>query len=115
MISGEPIWSDDESAEKGLRGLNFSMCGREDLASLIEELRAKGEQQCNKVWAKGKIAYRCRTCQLNDSSAICVDCFQAGDHRDHDYGTFAHQICTLSFLPIILTKYSWQKKVIHWF
>lgn len=50
-----------------------------------------------------------------DCSAICVDCFQAGDHRDHDYGTFAHQICTLSFLPIILTKYSWQKKMIHWF
>jgi hypothetical protein len=67
MISGEPKWSDDESAEKGLRDLNFSMCGREDLASHIEELRAKGEQQCNKVWAKGKIAYRCRTCQLNDS------------------------------------------------
>ncbi|CAM6059330.1 unnamed protein product [Sphagnum tenellum] len=85
MISGEPIWSDDESAEKGLRDLNFSMCGREDLTSHIEELRAKGEQQCNKVWAKGKIAYRCRTCQLNDSSAICVDCFQAGDHRNHDY------------------------------
>ncbi|CAK9232731.1 unnamed protein product [Sphagnum troendelagicum] len=85
MISGEPIWSDDESAEKGLRDLNFSMCGREDLTSHIEGLRAKGEQQCNKVWAKGKIAYRCRTCQLNDSSAICVDCFQAGDHRNHDY------------------------------
>jgi hypothetical protein len=85
MISGEPIWSDDESAEKGLRDLNFSMCGREDLTSHIEGLRAKGEQQCNRVWAKGKIAYRCRTCQLNDSSAICVDCFQAGDHRDHDY------------------------------
>jgi hypothetical protein len=50
-----------------------------------------------------------------DCSAICVDCFQAGDHRDHDYGTFAHQICTLSFLPIILTNYSSQKKVIHWF
>jgi hypothetical protein len=85
MISGEPIWSDDESAEKGLRDLNFSMCGREDLTSHIEGLRAKGEQQFNKVWAKGKIAYRCRTCQLNDSSAICVDCFQAGDHRNHDY------------------------------
>jgi len=61
------------------------MCGGEDLDSYLEEFRSQGQSQCTNVWSKGNIAYRCRTCQTKDSSAICVSCFQGGNHWEHDY------------------------------
>ena len=36
---------------------------------------------CTKVWGAGALAYRCKTCQVNDSSALCVDCFNEGRPR----------------------------------
>lgn len=40
---------------------------------------------CTHVWKAGAIAYRCRTCQLTASSAVCPACFKAGGHESHDY------------------------------
>nr|XP_024380592.1 E3 ubiquitin-protein ligase PRT6-like isoform X4 [Physcomitrium patens]PNR51519.1 hypothetical protein PHYPA_010706 [Physcomitrium patens] len=51
----------------------------------LDYLQARGQANCTTVWTKGTVAYRCRTCQVNDSSAICVSCFLKGDHKDHDY------------------------------
>ncbi|XP_043711855.1 E3 ubiquitin-protein ligase PRT6-like [Telopea speciosissima] len=40
---------------------------------------------CGAVWGLNDIAYRCRTCELDQTCAICVPCFQNGNHKDHDY------------------------------
>lgn len=40
---------------------------------------------CGAVWGNNDIAYRCRTCEHDPTCAICVPCFQNGNHRDHDY------------------------------
>ncbi|XP_020524000.1 E3 ubiquitin-protein ligase PRT6 isoform X2 [Amborella trichopoda] len=40
---------------------------------------------CGAVWGNQDIAYRCRTCEHDPTCAICVPCFQNGDHRGHDY------------------------------
>lgn len=40
---------------------------------------------CGAVWGKKDIAYRCRTCEHDATCAICVPCFQNGNHKDHDY------------------------------
>ncbi|KAF6137786.1 hypothetical protein GIB67_040494 [Kingdonia uniflora] len=40
---------------------------------------------CGDVWGHNDIAYRCRTCENDSTCAICVSCFQNGNHKDHDY------------------------------
>ncbi|XP_010256932.1 PREDICTED: E3 ubiquitin-protein ligase PRT6 isoform X2 [Nelumbo nucifera] len=40
---------------------------------------------CGAVWGQNDIAYRCRTCENDPTCAICVPCFQNGNHKDHDY------------------------------
>ncbi|XP_023528608.1 E3 ubiquitin-protein ligase PRT6 [Cucurbita pepo subsp. pepo] len=40
---------------------------------------------CGAVWGHNDIAYRCRTCEHDPTCAICVPCFQSGNHQDHDY------------------------------
>ncbi|KAK8632268.1 hypothetical protein V6N13_072663 [Hibiscus sabdariffa] len=40
---------------------------------------------CGAVWRPKNIAYKCRTCENDPTCAICVPCFQNGDHKDHDY------------------------------
>uniref|UniRef100_A0A2C9VBF9 E3 ubiquitin-protein ligase n=1 Tax=Manihot esculenta TaxID=3983 RepID=A0A2C9VBF9_MANES len=40
---------------------------------------------CGAVWGNNDIAYRCRTCEHDPTCAICVPCFQNGNHKDHDY------------------------------
>ncbi|ELP84714.1 ubiquitin ligase E3 alpha, putative [Entamoeba invadens IP1] len=43
--------------------------------------------RCRHVWSAGEqsFIYRCRTCQTGPNSCICVECFQNGDHKGHDY------------------------------
>ncbi|KAK7339642.1 hypothetical protein VNO77_20320 [Canavalia gladiata] len=40
---------------------------------------------CGAVWGNTDIAYRCRTCGHDPTCAICVPCFENGDHKGHDY------------------------------
>lgn len=40
---------------------------------------------CGMVWGLNDIAYTCRTCEHDPTCAICVPCFQSGNHKDHDY------------------------------
>ncbi|CAN1275297.1 E3 ubiquitin-protein ligase PRT6 [Linum perenne] len=44
-----------------------------------------GRGVCGAVWGTNDIAYRCRTCEHDPTCAICVPCFQNGNHKDHDY------------------------------
>ncbi|XP_024515044.1 E3 ubiquitin-protein ligase PRT6 [Selaginella moellendorffii] len=58
-----------------------------DLASGLEEVKAQcgARGVCGAVWGVNDIAYRCHTCEHDPTCAICVPCFQAGDHSTHDY------------------------------
>ncbi|KAK9126954.1 hypothetical protein Scep_015800 [Stephania cephalantha] len=40
---------------------------------------------CGAVWRPNDIAYHCRTCENDPTCAICVPCFQNGNHEGHDY------------------------------
>ncbi|XP_059463127.1 E3 ubiquitin-protein ligase PRT6 isoform X2 [Corylus avellana] len=40
---------------------------------------------CGAVWGNNDVAYRCRTCEHDPTCAICVPCFQNGNHKHHDY------------------------------
>ncbi|KAK8708941.1 hypothetical protein V6N13_059976 [Hibiscus sabdariffa] len=40
---------------------------------------------CGAVWGLNDLAYTCRTCEHDPTCAICVPCFQNGNHKDHDY------------------------------
>ncbi|XP_065854552.1 E3 ubiquitin-protein ligase PRT6 [Euphorbia lathyris] len=46
---------------------------------------SSGRGVCGSVWGNNDIAYRCRTCEHDPTCAICVPCFQNGNHKDHDY------------------------------
>ena len=61
--------------------------GAAPFAAYLERLRAASSlgSPCTTVWMSGSVAYRCRTCQTGEASSICVACFKAGNHRDHDY------------------------------
>ena len=59
---------------------------RGGMEGFLRSLEGDGQgRQCTAIWTAGAFAYRCKTCQINDSSALCVECFQAGDHTGHDY------------------------------
>ncbi|XP_059296404.1 E3 ubiquitin-protein ligase PRT6-like isoform X1 [Lycium ferocissimum] len=61
MFDGEPSIALEQLADTGQRGV------------------------CSAVWGNNDIAYRCRTCEHDPTCAICVPCFQNGNHKDHDY------------------------------
>ena len=35
---------------------------------------------CGLVWNKNEFAYRCNTCALNSGMALCIKCFENGNH-----------------------------------
>jgi E3 ubiquitin-protein ligase UBR1/E3 ubiquitin-protein ligase UBR3 len=41
--------------------------GYESFDELLADLQSSGHSQCTTVWSKDMVAYRCRTCQVNDS------------------------------------------------
>ena len=43
---------------------------------------------CGRVWGSEYIAYRCRTCAKNSCMSLCADCFEDGDHENHDFNMF---------------------------
>ncbi|XP_073052581.1 E3 ubiquitin-protein ligase PRT6-like isoform X1 [Primulina eburnea] len=60
--------------------------GEPDVA--LEHLAKMSENErgvCGAVWGNNDIAFRCRTCEHDPTCAICVPCFENGNHKDHDY------------------------------
>ena len=43
---------------------------------------------CGRVWGSEYIAYRCRTCAKNSCMSLCADCFEDGNHENHDFNMF---------------------------
>lgn len=51
----------------------------------LSDLSSGQRGVCGAVWGHNDVAYRCRTCECDPTCAICVPCFQNGNHKDHDY------------------------------
>lgn len=76
-----------QDCREGIRWAQWLMFGGDP------EVIMKGIQQetghvrgvCGTVWGSNDIAYRCRTCENDPTCAICVSCFESGDHMNHDY------------------------------
>ncbi|KAL3622662.1 hypothetical protein CASFOL_033479 [Castilleja foliolosa] len=84
-IDGEEVDEDvfDESMI-WLQWLMFEGDPEEALENLAK-LCANQQGVCGAVWGNNDIAYRCRTCEHDPTCAICVPCFENGNHMDHDY------------------------------
>jgi hypothetical protein len=41
-----------------------------DFQDLLDYLKSSGHSQCTTVWTKDSVAYRCRTCQVNDARSV---------------------------------------------
>ncbi|KAF8096039.1 hypothetical protein N665_0319s0055 [Sinapis alba] len=53
--------------------------------SNLAELNVDQRGVCGSVWGHNDIAYKCRTCENDPTCAICVPCFENGNHKLHDY------------------------------
>lgn len=60
-------------------------CNPEDCLKDMAQKAAGQRAVCGSVWGQNDLAYRCRTCENDPTCAICVPCFQNGNHKDHDY------------------------------
>ncbi|EGG17925.1 hypothetical protein DFA_08926 [Cavenderia fasciculata] len=61
---------------------------KEDIEAFFDDLRTKGllyHGACDTTWNYGDTAYKCKTCQLDPTTALCLACFRSGDHVGHDY------------------------------
>lgn len=67
--------------------LHWLMFEHEPHASLenLAKMSAGQRGVCGTVWRRNDIAYRCKTCENDPTCAICIPCFQNGNHKDHDY------------------------------
>ncbi|WBW73165.1 N-end-recognizing protein, UBR ubiquitin-protein ligase E3 Ubr1 [Schizosaccharomyces osmophilus] len=39
---------------------------------------------CGRIFKKGEVFYRCKTCSIDSNSALCVKCFRATNHHGHE-------------------------------
>ncbi|XP_044974725.1 E3 ubiquitin-protein ligase PRT6-like isoform X1 [Hordeum vulgare subsp. vulgare] len=93
MESGNSSKDKDDSScssnaySESLSWLQWMMFGRNPDAMLHDmELSSEDDRAvCGTVWGQNCLAYRCRTCESDSTCAICVPCFQNGNHKDHDY------------------------------
>lgn len=46
---------------------------------------------CGLVWTANFVAYRCRTCGISPCMSLCLECFQKGNHINHDFNMFRSQ------------------------
>jgi hypothetical protein len=58
--------------EELLEKEQFMSDGYPSFEYLLEALESSGHSQCTTVWTKDTVAYRCRTCQINDSRSAAA-------------------------------------------
>lgn len=67
-FGGSPKCLTRTSTERYLRDLEQLMCPpNTSFKDYLATLKSIGQDQCTFVWAKGAVAYRCRTCQILES------------------------------------------------
>lgn len=78
---------DEEVFDESLNWLLWLMFEGDPIVALglLAKMSANERGVCGAVWGDNDIAYRCRTCEHDPTCAICVPCFENGNHKDHDY------------------------------
>lgn len=78
---------DEEVFDESLNWLMWLMFEGDPKVALelLAKMSANQRGVCGAVWGNNDIAYRCRTCEHDPTCAICVPCFENGNHKDHDY------------------------------
>lgn len=88
--SEEDIWNSKPKATVATPQLRT---GTSTLAYRLKEHLAQSSAQfqspqqrrpCGYVFARGDIAWNCRTCQTDATCVICDDCFRNSDHEGHE-------------------------------
>lgn len=79
--------ADEEVFHESLNWLQWLMFEGDPVVTLdlLAKMSANERGVCGAVWGNNDIAYRCRTCEHDPTCAICVPCFENGNHKDHDY------------------------------
>lgn len=75
------------SARVLLELVEWSFCAAPP-AQFFANMREQGllvRKVCGRVWRCGETAYRCRTCELDSTSALCTECFDPSRHQGHDF------------------------------
>ncbi|ELR21354.1 zinc finger in N-recognin protein [Acanthamoeba castellanii str. Neff] len=76
------------SARDALKTCLWILCGGEgspaEVKQEVEKRRAGKSNVCGRIWKNGDMAYKCRNCGYDEPCAVCVECFQEGDHKGHD-------------------------------
>eukprot|EP01114_Cavostelium_apophysatum_P014387 TRINITY_DN3722_c0_g1_i4.p1 TRINITY_DN3722_c0_g1~~TRINITY_DN3722_c0_g1_i4.p1 ORF type:complete len:1886 (+),score=640.18 TRINITY_DN3722_c0_g1_i4:152-5809(+) len=78
----------DEKVKEILHFCLVLICGTEDTESYFQELKDKDlirNNVCGHVWQEGDAAYKCTSCEVEASCAVCEDCFHQGNHTGHSY------------------------------
>ncbi|KAM7256820.1 hypothetical protein ACFE04_012561 [Oxalis oulophora] len=55
-----------------------------DPTEALAQMDTGEHRLCSASWTYDDVGYSCRTCGLDPSRAICVPCFQNGNHTGHD-------------------------------
>jgi hypothetical protein len=62
------------------------LCCLGDPKKTLAALNSKSKSGiCGKVYKDGDLAYHCRECSIDESCAICEECFKNSDHTGHDW------------------------------
>lgn len=59
--------------------------GAKEGAEYSEAARGK---RCGHVFKNGEASYRCMTCSVDETCALCSRCFDASDHTGHKYSVY---------------------------
>lgn len=82
----------DLKIKDGIQTMLWVAAGGEDPEKTFDTLRKKNEEsepRCQSVWIGSHVAYRCVTCGISENSCMCVYCFDAKDHVDHEYRLYS--------------------------
>lgn len=67
-----------------LTSLEQFICGQKNV-KLFYDLRQQNRSICGKIFNLGETIYSCQECEMDDSCALCVECFNKSAHKNHRY------------------------------
>lgn len=79
---------DEDVVDESIVWIKWLMFEGDPKASMEDLLQmSSGQGVCGAVFGRTDIAYRCKTCELDSTCAICITCFENGVHKaqGHDY------------------------------
>ncbi|KAM7262162.1 hypothetical protein ACFE04_021239 [Oxalis oulophora] len=69
--------AEDNEFQECMTWINWLMF-ENDPADSLDELPGGRHDTYRSIWCNEDICYKCRTCELDETSSICVSCFKIG-------------------------------------